>query len=517
MISLALIFVALCYGMAVEFLPSVRTFADKRKDAFEKYMKKKLAELLKPGVCEPQKTSLVKQLKDAFVRPLNEDDAFYWSSNMLISITLQLLTFIWLLITAVNTLQGIRDALNSMVDKAIESAVGFTGTINDMYYQAAQTDLPDSATDFMYKQIELMKAWFKDLVWSLELGMWIGVVVATLITVLSMIGFFVHFRTSVLAARRGKVSFKKMDARIPYSATFIGVNISSTIVSFILLVLVICLITIPFSFPIVWRLIWGYAPFVWWTFIFPAVISLLSRMILKKCIFSAFLFKTRAGASIYIFYQTWLALVGGFVGALVRFIMGLVGALVMLPIVYGANTPELVNKIYLLDASYRCYIAEVLTHANHNNPIAITAAYRLLSISDTHKQWTAAGKHWTSSKRMLLLILLRFPELRKYRKHALKEERELQELLKKLAKSKESKVAVDGNPAEEKKPSDAWLENSIAAEEASLAARTLRLEQMKALRLQIALLSKADSKAAEVEALRKQLRELFNEKEITVP
>eukprot|EP00931_Biecheleriopsis_adriatica_P037967 TRINITY_DN21779_c0_g2_i2.p1 TRINITY_DN21779_c0_g2~~TRINITY_DN21779_c0_g2_i2.p1 ORF type:complete len:1168 (+),score=198.52 TRINITY_DN21779_c0_g2_i2:212-3505(+) len=507
-IALALILVGLVYGIAVEFVPSATTFADRRKAAFERYTKKKLAELLKTGTPTLEKTSLLKMLKNTFIRPLNEDDAFYWSSNMLISTTLQLLTFVWLLVTSINTLRGIRDALNSMVNRAIESAVQFTETINNQYYQATLTDLPDSSTQFMYSQIELMKSWFNDLAWSLELGMWIGVVIAAIITGVSLIGMFVHFRLSVLDARRGKFGFKKKDAKVQYSATFIGVNISSTIVSYILLVIVICLITIPFSYPIVWRLLWSYAPFVWWTFVFPAVISAVSRLILKKCVFTNFLYRSRGGASIYIFYQTWLALVGGFVGAVVRFILGIVGTLVMLPVVYGANTPDLVNKVYLLDASYRVYISEVLTHANHNNPIATTAAYRLLAVRDTHMQWTAAGKHWTSTKRMLLLILLRFPELRKFRKHALQQERELLKLQKELAKSKASEIAVESNEAKKQDASKAWMGNSIADEEAFIAARTLRLEKMKALRLRIALLSKNDSNDEAAQELEIELREL---------
>ena len=82
-----------------------------------------------------------------------------------------------------------------------------------------------------------------------------------------------------------------------FATAFIGINISSSIVSFILIVGLVTLVTLPFTFELTWRVIWSYAGTILLTFVLPAVIKFLSTKILKGCIFGPTFIKTRAGDS----------------------------------------------------------------------------------------------------------------------------------------------------------------------------------------------------------------------------
>jgi len=248
-------------------------------------------------------------------------------------------------------------------------------------------------------------------------------------------------------------------------------------------------------------------------FVLPAVISFVQMKALKKFLFGATFIKTRAGASIFHFWQTFLSLPGGVVGAISRFVMGLLGVVVMLPITYGSNAPQMVDDAMLLDKSYRTYIAFVMLYATHNNPIMITAAQRLLAIKASRKAFQEAKKHWTSSRSLLLLILIRFPQLRQYRKHVLKEERELAEMLKKKEKNKEDKAVADASVVciekLEKKhgafAEEPWIANAVADALQQSVQITRRVELMKKYRC---ILSGLEAGSAAYRETREKLREL---------
>eukprot|EP00913_Durusdinium_trenchii_P015906 g14947.t1 len=407
--NFALIAVALVWGLTAQLSPKIKTFEDKRADIFEEYTHRQFKTLI--GFNEGKRDPRRSALRDTFLKPFNSQDAFFFPSAFLIASFLSFLSFIYVLMQSIQVLNNTEKLLQQILNTAVDRSVLFVSSINNAYFQALGADLPDSSSDFMYVQIQVMKDWFQKLITSIVIGFTTGIVVAAILTVAGLLGGFVHFRQSVMDARRGKFNFKKSDAKLVFATAFIGINISSSIVSFILIVGLVTLVTLPFTFELTWRVIWSYAGTILLTFVLPAVIKFLSTKILKGCIFGPTFIKTRAGASIFHFYTTFLALPGGLRTCLLS-------VLVMLPITYGANTPNMVNSVMLLDSSYKTYIAYVMLYATHNNPIMITAARRLLAIKEA-----------------------RFPHLRQYRKHVLEEERKLQKILKdkKYAKSMKDK------------------------------------------------------------------------------
>ena len=122
-----------------------------------------------------------------------------------------------------------------------------------------------------------------------------GVCVAAILSVAALLGGFVHFRQSVLDARRGKFRFRKSDAKLVFATGFIGINISSAIISYILIVGLVTLVALPFTFELTWRVIWDYVPTILVAFVLPAVISFVQMKALKKFLFGGTFIKTRAG------------------------------------------------------------------------------------------------------------------------------------------------------------------------------------------------------------------------------
>ena len=508
--NFGLIYIALTWGLTAQFAPCATTFAARRESVFEEYSRRKLVQLLGFEAKAAPKTSTFKR---TFFTSFNAEDAFFFPSAFLVANLLSFLSFMYILFQSIQVLNGLEELLQGILNTAVDRSVSFATNINNVFFQTSGADLPDSATAFMYVQIQLMRDWFKKLINSIVIGFTIGVCVAAILSVAALLGGFVHFRQSVLDARRGKFRFRKSDAKLVFATGFIGINISSAIISYILIVGLVTLVALPFTFELTWRVIWGYVPTILVAFVLPAVISFVQMKALKKFLFGGTFIKTRAGASIFHFWQTFLSLPGGVVGAITRFVMGLLGVVVMLPITYGSNAPQMVDDAMLLDKSYRTYIAFVMLYATHNNPIMITAAQRLLAIKATRKAFQEAKKHWTSSRSLLLLILIRFPQLRQYRKHVLKEERELAEMLKKKEKNKADNAVADASVVciekLEKKHAafaeEPWIANAVADVLQQSVQITRRVELMKKYR---SILSGLEAGSTAYQETREKLREL---------
>ncbi|CAE8714044.1 unnamed protein product [Polarella glacialis] len=474
--NLALILFSLLWAIMTEKGPKCAktvTFEQKKLEIFAKYTRNAVLNVMKIKGSEelsqvkPSRCKLViRNLRSTFTRGFEETEAFFFPSNLLIATFLSTMSFFWILSKTVQIQLDIEKALQGLLNKAIESSVKLTASMNNAFFQAVGADLPDTATGFMYKQLDLVESWFTQLIAAITRGFLVGTILASIFTAAALVLLWVDFRQKTMDARKGKFAFKLEYAQVQYSAGFIGILISSTVISFVLIVLVVVLATIPLSWPLLWNMIWDMKEWIIYAFLLPKVAHILITLIFKKCLFTDTLIRNRGAASIYFFLMTWLSLIAGVAGALVRFVMGLVGLLAMLPIAFGANTPELINQIYLLDATYKNYIATVLTHCNHNNPIMITAAQRMLHIVAVKMAVLEGGRKWTSSRRLVILILMRFPELRKFRKHALEVERELAEASRALGRTeKKEGVVVDCDAVvagKVQKPQEqAWIQTEV--------------------------------------------------------
>jgi len=501
-IDLVLILATLVWGMTTEVSSQARTFDTQRSEIFEAYTRRRMSQALgfkDVPSGDTVKQSLLSSVRRTFFKPFNSEDAFFFPSALLVANLLSLLSFAYIFAQSIQVLRNLEALLNGALNTALDKAIALIASINLSFFQLSNADLPDSATDFMYVQIGLMKSWFQQLIDAIIVGFTAGIVVAAILTLCAILGHFVHFRQSVMDARLGKFNFKKKNAKVVFATGYIGINISASIVSYILIVAVVTVILLPFCFSLTWNVIWRNVPMIITTFVIPKIISFVSMKLLKKNLFGPTFIKTRAGASIFHFYMTFLSLPGGVVNAIMRFVYGLIAVLVMLPITYGANTPDFVNNFMLLDTSYRTYCGYVMLVACHNNPIMITAANRMLAIKDAREKYTQAGKHWTSTRSMLLLILLRFPALRKFRKHVLEQEKKVRELLKSKGQKPLENVAVEGEKGDEddeesekeetgaKEPDvkvkvaqrAPWVENALAAAMQEAATANRKVELMK--------------------------------------
>merc|ERR1712232_480265 len=131
---------------------------------------------------------------------------------------------------------------------------------------------------------------------------------------------------------------------------FMGKFTAMTLVSFIVIVLMCTLITLPIAWNLPRQIIWHYREQIFFVLILPKIWQPLQNKILKKFLYGKNYIIHPALASIFTFWQVWLSFLAGIVGSLVRFGFALVGIIAAMPQLFGACTPEVFNqRIYTFD------------------------------------------------------------------------------------------------------------------------------------------------------------------------
>jgi len=369
--------------------------------------------------------------------------------------------FMYILITCIRLIEDIDGSLMALVNKAIQAVISQINRIEETFLTVSMgNQLPDSATQFMLKQIELVRDWFENLVSTIKVGFILGVVLASLLTIFVQFLSFYQFRRWALQLRNGHCAWgKRAYGAVVYDSSFMGQYIATTVVGFGLIVLLATLAVIPFHFKILWNMIWQLLPFIISAFIAPMVLNMIQVMILKKIIFAPFSIKHRAAASIFMFWQAAVSILGGIMVALMRFVYAILGLVLGLPTPALNITPAGLNEIYLADASHKSYIAAIMMYHCHNHPMVIFAARALSSfLADRQKYRELSGAPEEGlreiarkrAQRWVILMLMTHPWLCYYRKHAIRARNEKAAFEKsELNAEKDAKDGLQKKPAKD--------------------------------------------------------------------
>jgi len=223
--------------------------------------------------------------------------------------------------------------------------------------------------------------------------------------------------------RVGVYNFRKQDGPLQSDTMFMGQFVATVMVGFVAVAGVCVAVLTPLLWPVTWNLIWSMKN-VYLGIILASVVRALVNLILKKFLFGPNYVRHRALASIYIFYQTLITFVAGFMTAVLRFVFALVGMCASLPQLCYAATPAFTNRLFNLDAAHGTYLAACVAYHVHNHPIMLSAVDYLkerLQARRIRRKCGVPEEQIRSdakkiSKKWVMILLVRFPHLQMYRK-----------------------------------------------------------------------------------------------------
>jgi len=366
------------------------------------------------------------------IKPFSAETAFFFPSKVWVAVCLSLFTYVYILIQSIQMVGSIESGLLGLLNKIIETSLQTQLVIDAAYTQSTGSDLPDSALAPMSEQLLMIKGWFSGLISAIQIGASIGIAVAAVVILVLLLLFFLNFRWRVLALRHGHYSFPPKFALLPSDSKFMGELVASTIVGFVVIVLICTLVALPFAWSLPWKMLWNNRNFILYTLVLPQLIQPIISFVLKKFLYDKKMVRHRAAASYYIFYQTFLTIPAGIAGGIVRFGISLVCLMLSLPQIHEAATPDFLNQIILLDSAHKTFLSTCYMHHLHNHPIMCATVSFLQDLARRRKKLDDEGCDMVAvrqaaikrNKRWLIVLLIHMPWLKKYRKAALKEEQE---------------------------------------------------------------------------------------------
>jgi len=317
----------------------------------------------------------------------------------------------------------VEDSLNMLLNRVSSAVLTNLKNIEIQYTTTTGAQLPNASTDFMIKQLILVKGWMQDLIQALKTSMTIGIVFAAVLVAICLVATFFDFRSRIMKMRVGVYTFRKEDAPLQSDTMFMGQFVATVMVGFLAIAGICIVVLTPLLWPVTWNLIWSMRMY-YFGIILTAVIKALVNIMVKKFLFGPDYIRHRSLASIYIFYQTLITFVAGFLTAVLRFVFALLGMCASLPQLCYAASPACINQFYNLDAAHGTYLAACRAYHVHNNPIMISAVdflnerlkarktKRKLGVSE--EQIRSEAKKY--AKRWVMVILTRFPHLQMHRK-----------------------------------------------------------------------------------------------------
>lgn len=219
----------------------------------------------------------------------------------------------------------------------------------------------------------------EDFLNKLSMAFFIGSILATVIGTLVMLSsiftLFYDFKKRVLLARQGIWPYPRKRFSIINSTSYVGSLISTFLLGYAVIVVLLTLVFVPLCHPVTYRILWAYRVTLI-TILLPTIINAVLKIIAKKCCVAKTHVRYRRCFAILDIFLLYTAIPAGIVTGLVRFILMLaIGILTLSKIDTPIAPMWIMNRIMWIDFPNGAYNGLILEHHTHRNPIVTTAMY----------------------------------------------------------------------------------------------------------------------------------------------
>ena len=242
-------------------------------------------------------------------------------------------------------------------------------------YLWVKIDPDDSNLEVFVTTSNIVEVFLDYLALAFYVAAIIGTVIATLMLAVSMLTLFYDFKKRVLQARQGFWPYPRSRFSLINSTSYVGSLISSFILGYAVIAVLLTLFFIPLCHPVTWLLLWVFK----WTILVilaPSILNALLKVIAGKiCVAKAHV-RYRRCFSILELFLLYTAIPAGIITGLVRFIIMLAVGILTLSKVDTPIAPMWVlNRVMWIDFPNGAYNGLILEHHTHRNPLVTTAMY----------------------------------------------------------------------------------------------------------------------------------------------
>jgi len=309
-----------------------------------------------------------------------DPDAFYLPIRVVAANAISIFAISFLAVVFSSTFYRFRDTVRSAdISTRIAISTSLTG-LQQAFLDATASDLPSEATDFLQGNGDRVHGYMVSLADALFLASVVGSSVALTIFAIVQIQLVLDFRGQVLQARRGIWQFNAPKVAIKMTTTFIGTHISNSMLIYYIFAFIFSFITVIFAWSLTWDvLLWfireNRSTLI--VLIIFAAINPIIKLIVTKIIVAKDHIVYRYCWAAFELYEILSQVVAGVAKSITRFVLVLVGVFISLPRIDRSPFPAWIEYYLLLDSGSKSYQAMIVMYHIHNHPVMRVAAWIL--------------------------------------------------------------------------------------------------------------------------------------------
>lgn len=379
-------------------------------------------------------------------------DAFFYPTRVVAAFLVANAVVIVLLVNFIVSALKVSEATRELARKTVNTIFTYTTQLEEAYYAQQFADLPTIHESWAYTQAGSAGGIFIALGDAYKIGAIIGLSVGFIIFFVSWVVFIASYRLTMIRMRRGIYEWDRNKIDIRKASQYTGVHVSTSLITFALFSSLVTLVCVPFSSPLLLRVMWSIVRQYW-----PLIVGILVPMVINLVMM--FLFQEFLAAKTHInrrwawaLWEVWdltAQLLVGIAKGLVRWIMTVVIALFAITRAEKDTLPAWVIEIAgpMLDpVASRVKAMMQMTHM-HNAPVFRVAAWIIQRGGDDFahrgddKRDAADGFIGVNASRVrnrfqVAFLIHKNPKLAAFRGAALEAARKAAEVEASLVKSK---------------------------------------------------------------------------------
>jgi hypothetical protein len=312
------------------------------------------------------------QLKAIFKNLMKDRDAFNFPVRLYATFVCSVFSVAFIARQFVQFSVDMEQSILKMDVKALKTIHTMCNAVEKAFLKATGTDLPAKYIQFTTDNANKLHGYIISLAESARVAGIVACVLGVLFFAISWVVLVLDFRAKVIQARQGIWTFNVKKIKLYASFTFVGIQISNSMVTFVLIWFLIFLVALILG----WKLTFDLTKYILreeWRLILGLAISPIINIVVKKIVLifigNKMVIKQRYAWMAYDLFQIFTTCVTGFMTAIVRFILAVVSLLFSLPRTDISIFPAWLEYYLLLDSGAKSYRGVVVVHHMHNNPV----------------------------------------------------------------------------------------------------------------------------------------------------
>ena len=319
-------------------------------------------------------------------------DGFQYPMSFIAGVLISFVSVVYMAMQCLLYLLDLKTQVQRGYANVYDIMFNFFRTGNKQMQSMMKIEVDTDIISPFYQKLTDIRIMCEDFTFSLQVGFFIAIIIATIGFLCSLTNLVIDFKTRILEARRGIFrEFLMKKVEICDGPSLPGYIISSSIAGFAIVLGCMTLIFTLMIWPLFWYWIWSIKFFLM-TIIIPALIAWAIDGWVQDYVYEKYYIKKKFWAGVLDIAYFFLSILEGLGAALGRFRNGVIALLIGQMRLNQPSLPTWILRIAYMDSFHKAYMGYVYMIHAHNHPALLFFAHSLIQMTNKRNQKRIALK-----------------------------------------------------------------------------------------------------------------------------